>query len=235
MTENEIARFPRHAAGKRHGKPTIDEILGEATTPDEALRLLMSDHPEATVDDLGNAVERHPGRCQLKLGQRAKPAATMGRIPEVLERDGELTDETSLTESLARLAAAGDEQAQLLLEQLGGPEARLKAAILDLAIDHDPLWERLPDGRFRPLPGAAHKTPEALTAAFVEVQGARLLELLPEDLVGAFGRWIVEQEVEVELERRVAAGELVRAVDADGEVVYRSVNPTPEHPEVAAP
>ncbi len=127
-------------------------------------------------------------------------------------------------EALAIRAREGDEQAAALVDQFNSPEARLRELLLEKAVEVDPFWTRDEDGDYRVRAGATHTTPEELVAAYVLNRGDRIADDVPPDLLEYFGQREIERQVGEELERRVAAGELVEGVGEDGKPVYRPVD-----------
>jgi hypothetical protein len=71
---------------------------------------------------------------------------------------------------------------------------------------------------------------EKVCAAFIETHSNSLAEFLHDDLKDETVGNLVEQEIERQLEERVAAGELQRFTGEDGEVSYRTIE-TRHHPK----
>ncbi len=62
-------------------------------------------------------------------------------------------------ESLERLAGRGDRDAAALLVEIDSPEQREFWRLFDEAVELDPFWSKMADGRYRCKKGAVHDTP----------------------------------------------------------------------------
>ena len=147
----------------------------------------------------------------------------MSRILSVVGRDADGTPETPIGESLRRLAKKGDMEAALVLEEIDSPMACIRDALLDEALKFDPSWSKLPDGSYRCRQGGAHKTPEALVAAFVDAAGDDLWAVISDETREKIGREALRMELTEALEEKVAVGELRRVVNDDGDLAYQKM------------
>ena len=144
----------------------------------------------------------------------------MKHVLAVVERDEESTPDTPMGESLRRLAKHGDMEAALILDEMDSPGKRIDELLLDAAVEFDPYWEKLADGHYRHREGGAHKTPEELIAAFVKSAGDDLLAVLSEETKEKILEEALRQEIGTLLDEKVAAGELRRVVNDDGDLAY---------------
>ncbi len=161
------------------------------------------------------------------MSKSARPAkaeiSAMKHVLSVTERDEERTSETPIGESLRRLAKKGDMEAALILDEMDSPGKRIDELLLEAAIEFDPYWEKLADGYYRHREGGAHKTPEELMVAFVKSAGDDLLAVLPKETKEKILEEALRQEIGTLLDEKVAAGELRRVVNDDGDLAYQKI------------
>ena len=134
------------------------------------------------------------------MSKSARPAkaeiSAMKHVLSVTERDEERTSETPIGESLRRLAKKGDMEAALVLEEMDSPMACIRDALLDEALEFDPHWSKLPDGSYRCRQDGAHRTPEALVAAFVDAAGDDLWAIISDETREKIGREALRMDPE---------------------------------------
>jgi hypothetical protein len=167
MTDN-IEVFPQSRTLR--GKPGIVQAILD-TKPANLTEMFNKSFPDATVQEIDTATQQAMRIIEAR-GRRAQAEAdTMRRLGTVFERSG-LPSGTPLIDAAELLAGQGDEEAVAILAELQKPERRLFDKIILEAVAADPFWEVIEDGiSYRPLRGAAHKTPEELVAAYLKARG----------------------------------------------------------------
>ena len=177
-----IVAFLQERASERQGKPSISDILGVANSPREALALISIAHPNATEEEVRAAVEERVEILRREGKAAEAEARAMRYVDSLVARDRQHTEETTLGETLQRLANQGDRGAEAILLHLNNPVRRAEEVWLDQAVALDPYWNKIGAGRYHCKQGALHDTPEKLLAAYLEKRGEAAFDDLPSGL-----------------------------------------------------
>ena len=161
-----IETFPQDQTTTRRRPASMAEIIEAARTPEEMWGLLMVAFPKATVAEVRQAIADHIHSLNEEAAELLGEADAMERVEAVVAQDADRDIETTLGESLERLAGQGDRDAAALLAEIDSPERREFSRLFDEAVEVDPFWSKTEDGRYRCKKGALHDTPAKLVAAY---------------------------------------------------------------------
>ena len=160
--------FPqdRTTGSKPNRKVTMIEVIEAARTPEEMLSLLAAAFPTATMGEARQVITDQIQSLTEEVAKAGREADALERVEAVVARDADQDDQTTLGESLERLAARGHRDAAALLAELNSPERREFERLFEEAVEIDPYWSKRDDGRYACKKGAIHDTPEKLVEAF---------------------------------------------------------------------
>lgn len=147
-------------------------------------------------------------------------ADSLQRLRTITSRDPERMPGTPLGESLERLAKAGDMEAAMARYALNSPSRRIWDILFREAVKFRDDWRETPKGFIRD-ENAEHETPDDLVVWFTEAAESDPDAALSREALLEIGRLSLEEQIREQTEAKVAAGELVRALNEDGEIVFR--------------
>ena len=225
MTDGEPTVFPQHKTRRPKSElDRIDNILVNDLSTEAAAQYILAEFPGKSPEELQELLQQAGKRAKAQTDRAEHDLKGIEAAMDMMAKAAAQTGRDDLTvgEAMQALADSGDETAAAFLKSRL-PEIRFQEALMELAVERDPFWEK--DGHtYVRKEGATHEEPEELIAAFLESHGDELVELLPEDIKEWAVEELIRDEVEKEFARLVATGELERHERDDGEVYYKSTH-----------
>ena len=100
----DVQTFPQDEVTRRRGELTMIEVIEGARSPEEMMSLLAAAFPKATMGEVRQAIQSRAHSLREEAEKARREAGTLERVEAVAAQDADRGDETSLGESLTRLA-----------------------------------------------------------------------------------------------------------------------------------
>ena len=123
----------------------------EGLSLEDTALAVLKDFPGVSPAELKAAFQTYGEVLDMEVREQLGQAQAIKRVADLLEQaqaESEQPD-MNLGEGLTYLAEKGNAEAQAILDQIGGPEARAIAVEIDAAAEWHPGWKLIEHGRWR--------------------------------------------------------------------------------------